>query len=287
LSPSRAVPTSLHVKDLPLAIAVFAALAAAGWYASRLRRSAPTGVRAEVRSLREKLDRLSSRNAELSRLFQRSVERLQLLAQVDRELTDQALDLDALLSTLARRLAHAVGDAAAVYLPEQGRPAWRGLEGAVPSLRDRAVALFKAAGLSALPEQLRDAMAMGRSRVRDACGLPGLLAVPLRSRAGLVVGAVVLVRRAGGPPYGQEAVALCEQICERAVSALEVARTYQARETFSAVAARELRAQSRRVLQARSREEIDEQTARLARLMNGDVDLRCAHGAPGPDPLDH
>ncbi|HYV45797.1 MAG TPA: hypothetical protein VFA20_13105 [Myxococcaceae bacterium] len=275
------------MKDLPLTIAVFAALAAACWYAGRLRRPVPTVLRAEVRSLREKLDRLSARNVELSGLLQRSVERLQLLAQVDRELTDRALDLDALLSTLARRLAHAVGDAAAVYLPEQGRPAWRGLEGATASLRDRAVVLFEAAGLSALPEQLRDSMAMGRAQVRDACGLPGLLAVPLRSRAGQVVGAAVLVRRPGAPPYGEGAVALCEQVCERAVSALEVAREHQAQETFAAIATRELRAQSKRVLQARSREEIDEQTARLARLMNGDVDLRCSHGAPGPDPLDH
>lgn len=268
------------MKDLPLTIAAFAALGAACWYANRLRRASPADLRAEARALREKLDRLSGRNADLSRLHQRSVERLQLLAQVDRELTDRVLDLQALLSTLARRLAHLVGDAVAIYLPEPGRPAWRALEGATASLRDRAVEVIAAAGLEPTPAPVREAMTLGRPQARDACGLPSALAVPLRSRSGQVIGAAVLVRRAGAPPYGQDAVALSEQVCERAVPALEVARTYQAKEAFAAIAARELRTQSRRALRAggpegarKALEAFDEQTARLARLVNGDVDL--------------
>lgn len=280
-----AVPIWGGVKDLPLTIAIFAGLAAACWYARHLR-TAPSDLRAEARTLRERLDRLAARNAELSRLLQRSVERLQLLAQVDRELTDRALDLEGLLSALARRLAHAVGDAAAVYLPEPGRPAWRALEGAAPSLRDRAVELLQAAGLEGEPAEVREAMALGRTQAREASGLPCLLAVPLRSRAGQLIGAVLLVRKAGAPPYGPEAVALCEQVAERAASALEVAREYQAREAFAAIAARELRAQSKRLIQrvdeldgGESREslqQIDEQTAKLARLVNGDVDVEAA-----------
>lgn len=300
------------MKDLPLTVAVFAALAAACWYASRLRRAVPVDLRAEARALREKLDRLSARNGDLSRLLQRSVERLQTLAQVDRELTDRALDLESLLSTLARRLAHLVGDAAAIYLPEPGRPAWRALEGATASLRERAVELFEAAGLEPMPGLVRDAMVLGRPASREACGLPCAVAVPLRSRAGQVIGAAVLVRRAGAPSYAQEAVALGEQVCERAVSALEVARAYKAREAFAAIAARELRAQSRRMLRAADEPEVarealelfDEQTARLARLVNGDLDVdvdgepvadwssagrqaQCLHEAPGPDPRHH
>jgi hypothetical protein len=239
------------VNELSLATAVLAALAAACWYVRRLR-AAPVRLRSEVRSLRVRLDRLAARNAELSRLLQRSVQRLQLMVQVDTELTDRVLDLDALCAALAQRAAQAVGDAAGVYLPEPGRPAWRALEGATPSLRDRAAALFQSASLEPEPAQIRDAMAMGRPQATVACGLPCTLAVPLRSRSSKVIGALLLARRTGSPPYGPEAIALCELIAERAASALDVARTHQAQAVFADIATRELRAQSRRRLEART-----------------------------------
>lgn len=254
------------MSDLSLTIAVFSALAAACWYARHLH-LIPTRLRAEARALRERMDRLIARNTELSRLLQRSVRRLQLLAQVDTELTDRVLDLDALCAALARRVAHEVGDAAGVYLPEPGRTAWRALEGATASLQDRAVALFESAALDGEPTQIRDAMGLGRPQALEAFGLPCTLAVPLRSRSCKVIGALLLVRRAGSPPYGPEAIALCELIAERAAAALDVARTYQAQAVFADIAARELRAQARRRLEARPALEA------VPQLMDGEVEI--------------
>src|SRR4051812_31838258 len=64
----ESLPSS-PVKALPLAIAVFAALAAACWYVLRLR-EVPARLRAEGRALRERAERLTARNTELSRLLQ-------------------------------------------------------------------------------------------------------------------------------------------------------------------------------------------------------------------------
>jgi signal transduction histidine kinase len=259
---------------------------------------------------RKQVDVLAHQNAEMSQLLERTVDRLQLLSQIHRELTERTLDLDGLLDAMAKRTAEVVGDAVGIYLPEANQPALRAFQARSEALLERARQLFagpvgaddstlvrmvvrKAESavfndLSAMFEAL--GTSPERRTLCEGTGLRSAMAVPLRSRSGAVIGAMLLMRQQSSPAYRQEDMELCEQVAERAASAIDNARLYRAREAFLALAAHELRtpttalrAQAQlavRRLDTMDAEKtrgvlmnVERQTARLVRLVNDLLDV--------------
>jgi len=265
----------------------------------------------DTQAARVALETLAAQNAELSGLLWKTVDRLQILASVDRAFSERTLDLDGLLQALATRACDSVGEVVGVYLVEEHQPALRAFEARDPELRPKVQTLLESEPHYQLPTLPRLALESGRTRtVEDlaattaqlgtpreqallAAGVAPLkhgLLVPIKARTGEGVGAVWLLRGAKRGPYTQDELELTEQVVDRAALAIDNARLYRARETFLGLAAHELRtpttalrAQAQLLLRRletlpphrvrKGLETIERQTGRLARLINDLLDV--------------
>jgi signal transduction histidine kinase len=294
------------VTSLAVALLALAALCGLAAAQRRTRRSAAQGETAQ----QARVQQLTDQNSRLTTLLERTVTRLQLLGDLHKELTERTLDLDALLGVMARRTAEVLGDAVGIYLPEGGQPPLRAFhapalepEGLVrelfeqvapegqPTVACLAVKQGRAVAFNDMEALFRElSVPAEQQALCRTIGVGAVLGVPLRSRVGAVIGAMLLIRRQQSPPYGQEEIDLAEQVAERAASAIDIARLYRARESFLALAAHELRTpctalhaqaqlairkvdtldgpQTRQVLQ-----NMERQTSRLVRLINDLLDV--------------
>src|SRR5690606_17815672 len=129
------------------------------WFLARKARRAG----AEAAQGRQELEALAAQNAELSVLLQQTVERLQLLARVHRDMTERELDLEQLLQALARRTCEVLGDAVGIYLPDGDHPPLRAVEAAAPEGLEALRPAFVGWPAPGLPAWVGRAMAAGEA----------------------------------------------------------------------------------------------------------------------------